>query len=235
MKKNIYIVADGLGGTGKATVLKDLGVRLGQKGYRVVMTYEPGGTPEADALRNELFARKAAGKITPREELEYVFAARAINMKDIVIPALACSEQTVILKGRDYMSSFIYQVASGADRDLLLEFYRREYEAVGFPRPDLRLLMILDPKTAMRRRMGAGANGDGFDLQPDDYWNKVAIGYYCEALDIARGKGLFRRETVVIDASPGIEKVCTEVWGKVAWRFGLEEIEEEGRRPGWRK
>lgn len=209
-KRNLYIVADGLGGAGKDTVLKNLREYFLEKNYQVVMTFEPGGTPEADKLRAELFERKKNGAITFAEELDYVFAARAMNMREVVLPALASPEPTVVLKGRDYLSSFIYQVASGASRDLLLNYYRKEYELAGFPRPDLRLLLLLSTEEAMRRRYGAGFDGDGFDMQSREYWQSVAMGYYNEAMDIAKSHGLFWRETKIVDAKHPVEVVCGE-------------------------
>jgi len=231
MNRNLYIVADGLGGAGKDTVLKNLREYFLEEGYRVVMTFEPGGTPKADELRKELFARKKKGSITFTEELDYVFAARAMNMRGVVLPALASSELTVVLKGRDYLSSFIYQVASGASRDLLVNYYKREYEAVGFPRPDLRLLLLLSTKEAMRRRYGDGFNGDGFDMQPKEYWQSVAMGYYNEAVDIARSQGIFWRETKVVDAMRPIEVVCEEA-RHIVEGFCLE-LPEERKMKGW--
>ncbi len=232
IKRNLYIVVDGMGGAGKDTVLKNLREYFLEKKYRVVMTFEPGGTPEADRLRAELFERKKRGTITSVEELDYVFAARAMNMREIVLPALASSEPTVVLKGRDYLSSFIYQVASGASRDLLVNYYRKEYESAGFPRPDLRLLLLLSREEAMRRRYGDGFNGDGFDMQSRAYWQSVALGYYNEAVDIARSQGVFWRETVVIDAMRPIEVVCGEA-RRMVDKFCFEL--PEGRVKGWYK
>lgn len=237
-KKNLYIVVDGLGGVGKGTVLTSLRKRFLEEGYRVVSTFEPGGTPEADKLRAELFARKGRGDITPVEELDYVFAARAMNMAEVVLPALASEDLTVVLKDRDYLSSFVYQIASGASRDLLMEYYRKEYEARGFPRPNLRLLMLLSPVEAMRRRLGVGHGGDGFDMQPSEYWRRVSEGYYVEAMDIDSGRGLFRSETVMIDAKQSVEAVCDRAWFTVVDRLGLESVEgQEARRElrskGW--
>lgn len=229
---NLYIVADGLGGAGKDTVLGNLKEYFLGKGYRVVSTFEPGGTPKADRLRAELFERKKTGAITFTEELDYVFAARAINMREVVLPALASSELTVVLKGRDYLSSFIYQVASGASRDLLLNYYRNEYEFAGFPRPDLRLLLLLSTEEAMRRRYGAGFDGDGFDMQSREYWQSVAMGYYNEAMDIAKSQGIFWRETKVVDAKHPVEVVCEEA-RRIVKEFCFEL--PEGRVKGWYK
>lgn len=231
-KRNLYIVADGLGGAGKDTVLKNLREYFLEKDFRVVMTFEPGGTPEADKLRAELFERKKNGAITFAEELDYVFAARAMNMREVVLPALVSSEPTVVLKGRDYLSSFIYQVASGASRDLLLNYYRNEYEFAGFPRPDLRLLLLLSTEEAMRRRYGAGFDGDGFDMQSREYWQSVAMGYYNEATDIARSQGLFWRETKIVDAKHPVEVVCGEA-RRIVEGFCFEY--PEGRVKGWYK
>lgn len=214
-----------MGGAGKDLMLAYLKQQFEGLKYRVVMTFEPGGTPEANSLRAELFARKEKGDISPEEELQYVFEARRMNMEQVVLPALQDSELTVVLKARDYLSSFIYQVASGASRELLLNYYRKYYESRGFPKPDMRLLMILDAEIAMSRRLGEGAGGDGFDLQPSAYWRAVDAGYFNEAMDISRGKGLFRRETVVIDARDHSSVVCEVAWNKIVATFGLEEDE----------
>ena len=232
INRNLYIVADGLGGAGKDTVLKNLKEYFLEKGYRVILTFEPGGTPKADELRAELFERKKNGAITFAEELDYVFAARAMNMREIVLPALMSLEPTVVLKGRDYLSSFIYQAASGASRDLLLKYYRNEYELVGFPRPDLRLLLLLSTDEAMRRRYGAGFDGDGFDMQSKEYWQRVAMGYYNEAMYIARSTGIFWRETKVVDAKRPVEVVCGEA-RRIVDEFCFEL--PEGRVKGWYK
>lgn len=224
--RNLYIVVEGIGGSGKDVVLNDLARRFGEKGYQVVTTREPGGTVAAEILREELFERKRDGRITPEEELRYVFTAREINMQEVVLPALARKELTVVLKARDYLTSFIYQVASGADRDLVSEFYRLRYEVLKFPKPNLRLLLLLDAETAMKRRTVDGAHGDGFDLQSSHYWKAVADGYYAEAMAIEQGYGLFRRETETIDASYSPEDVCREAWEVTKRQFGLEEIED---------
>lgn len=235
-KRNLYIVADGMGGAGKDLILAYLKQQFEGLKYRVVMTFEPGGTPEANSLRAELFARKEKGDISPEEELQYVFEARRMNMEQVVIPVLQNSELTVVLKARDYLSSFIYQVASGASREMLMEFYRKYYEESGFPKPDMRLLMILDAETAMKRRLGDGVGGDGFDLQPSAYWRAVEAGYFNEAMDISRGKGLFRQETVVIDARHDKSTVGEVAWNKIARAFELvvEEAEKKEGRSGHR-
>ena len=97
INRNLYIVADGLGGAGKDTVLKNLKEYFLEKGYRVILTFEPGGTPKADELRAELFEPKKNGAITFAEELDCVFAARAMNMREIVFPSFISFSPTLVL------------------------------------------------------------------------------------------------------------------------------------------
>lgn len=227
---NLYLVCEGLGGAGKGSVIKYLEKKFRDLGFRVILTFEPGGTERANALRAELFERKKQGTITPREELEYVFAARSLNMEEVVIPALASEEPTVVLKDRDYLSSFMYQVASGADRSLLLEFFRKNYDHRGFPRPSLRLLLTLNSEEAWRRRHAAGLGGDGFDMQPDEYWRMVSLNYWNEAMEISAGRGLFFRETAMVDAEQLLERVCQDAWRMVVRRL----VPVDPEIAGWR-
>ena len=47
-----FIVFDGLPGTSKSTQIRIIGDRLKRKGIPVVLTREPGGTPNGEALRS---------------------------------------------------------------------------------------------------------------------------------------------------------------------------------------
>jgi dTMP kinase len=86
----------------------------GKKGYKVLMTREPGGTRTAEAIRNVLLHIHE-----PIEAMTEVFlycAARVEHLEKIILPKLA--EGYIVISDRFYDSTIAYQ---GGGRELGLE------------------------------------------------------------------------------------------------------------------
>ncbi len=56
--EGLFITAEGPEGAGKTTVLNKLGTALKQKGYKIVMTREPGGINIAEQIRTILLNKE---------------------------------------------------------------------------------------------------------------------------------------------------------------------------------
>lgn len=110
----MFITFEGIDGSGKSTqcqLLKDV---LEQKGYKVLLTREPGGTRTAEAIRNVLLHIHE-----PIEAMTEVFlycAARVEHLEKIILPGLA--EGYIVISDRFYDSTIAYQ---GGGRGLGLE------------------------------------------------------------------------------------------------------------------
>ena len=83
----LFITIEGPDGSGKSTQMVRLCHLLGQLGFSVVQTREPGGSPFAEQLRAMLL--DPATTMTEDSELLLMFAARADHVAQVILPALA--------------------------------------------------------------------------------------------------------------------------------------------------
>src|SRR5687767_4534476 len=108
-KKGFYIVVEGPVCSGKDTQAEYLAEFLKMIEMEVVETREPGGTEEAEMIRNEIFRLRALNTpesevLSKFDELWMFYEARALSMLDVVQPAL--EEGKVVIKKRDFMTTF---------------------------------------------------------------------------------------------------------------------------------
>lgn len=219
---------EGPGYSGKSTVIKYLASKLEEKNLEVVETREPGGCDGAEAIREMIFRDRKAGKLTALQETHLFYIARAINMTEIVLPANENGK--IVLKDRDFMSTFKYQEISGMTRDELINLHREWYIKWGFVEPDLRILLTVSRENILKRIRLRGDDGsDPFDAN-DEVVLRQAEAYGAEALDISRGKGWFAKNTVVVDANFPIQVVGDMCLRTVERQLGLAEDVEGKRR-----
>ena len=83
----VFVTFEGGEGTGKSTQLKLLADALQARGVTVVQTREPGGTPEAEALRS-LLVNGDPGRWTAEAEALLNYAARSSHLQKVIRPAL---------------------------------------------------------------------------------------------------------------------------------------------------
>ena len=102
--KGYFITIEGPDGAGKTTQIKLLRDYLVDKGYEVVMTREPGGTPLAEKIRN-LLLDPASGKVYPTTEALLYAASRAQHVAEVILPALQAGK--IVLCDRFVDSSIV--------------------------------------------------------------------------------------------------------------------------------
>jgi dTMP kinase len=136
----MFIVFEGIDGTGKSTQLHLLAESLKQLGYAVVATREPTDGPFGRKIR-ELFVDR--GTVSHDEELELFIADREQHVQEVIAPALA--DGCVVLCDRYYLSTVAYQGANGFDSDFIMSKNR------DFPAPDLAIILEIDPAEGIHR------------------------------------------------------------------------------------
>lgn len=146
MPKGLFIVIEGIDGTGKSTQARRLGEWFTDQGREVVVSREPTGGPWGTKLRESA----STGRLSPEEELEYFLNDRRQHVDELIAPSLAAGK--VVILDRYFFSSMAYQGARGFDP---LEIRRRNEEFA--PLPDLLLILDLDVDTAHAR---IGVRGD---------------------------------------------------------------------------
>jgi dTMP kinase len=240
-KDNIYLVLEGPGKGGKDTVCKYLSEKFRSKGFKVIETFEPGGTERGNLIRQSLFELKRAGKLTPEEEMMLVYEARRFSMEEVVMPAMTNQEKTVVIGCRNYLSTFVYQQASGMRYENILDYHKHEYVGRGFPTPDLTLMILVEAEMAARRLGMIGSDGDSFDEQGFEFLKNVSMGYGELAYRTLRRPNNLVGPVMTIENNYFPEpEVAAEVirgFQESAWRmvgnyFDLFEEDTEGKEPG---
>ena len=170
MARGRLITIEGLDGAGKTTLAQGLQERLAQRGVKVTLLREPGGVELAERIR--ALVKDPALTVSDRAEALLFAAARAPLVTQELEPRLAAGGW--VLLDRFVDSSLAYQ---GAGRGLGVEAVREVNRlATGDLRPDLTLLLALDPAVGRTRQSGRGA-ADRMERLPDEFFVTVAAAY----------------------------------------------------------
>ncbi|NJM37280.1 MAG: dTMP kinase [Akkermansiaceae bacterium] len=142
----MFIVIEGIDGTGKSSQVKRLGDWFLSQGREVILSREPTNGPWGKKLRESM----TAGRLSAEDELQYFLNDRREHVEEVISPSLAAGK--VVILDRYYFSTMAYQGARGFDP---LEIRRKN--EVFAPVPDLLLIMDLNVDVALSR---IGARGD---------------------------------------------------------------------------
>jgi dTMP kinase len=141
-----FITLEGGEGAGKSTHAGLLAERLAGIGREVVVTREPGGSPDAEKIRALLLGGEIE-RWSPTAEALLNYAAREDHLKVTIRPALARGATVVCDRFMD--STTAYQgYAGGVDLGLLVSLERA---IVGESRPQLTIIFDLDPVLGLER------------------------------------------------------------------------------------
>jgi dTMP kinase len=166
----MFIVFEGIEGSGKSTQAGLLAEWLAGRGMAHVLTREPGGTQVGEEIRRALLH---GGDVPPRTELLLMLAARAAVVDQVVRPALHSGR--IVIADRYEMSSFAYQAYG---RGLGLDEVRgaNAFATTGL-RPDLTIVLDVDPQEGVARRERAGAAADRIESAGAEFHLEVARAY----------------------------------------------------------
>jgi len=205
-----FLVLEGGEGSGKTTALAALSNALRDAGHDVLVTREPGGTPEGQTLRGLLLA--AGGPDwDPGAELLLMTAARIQHVNQVIKPAIAAGR--LVLCDRFVGSTLAYQ---GAGRGISASWIRDLHERfVGNFQADLTIFLDVDPRIGLSRsvrRLGQGGIDEGrFEALDLAFHQRVQEAFLAMARDDVR-------HSIVIDAGRGLEEMLSDMIGRViAW------------------
>lgn len=146
MERGLFITFEGGEGAGKSSQISRLGEELRALGHKVLVTREPGGSPGAEAVRHVLLSG-AAESFGPAMEAMLFAAARSDHVEQVIRPAVEAG--AIVLCDRFMDSTRVYQGVTG---DLTTEFIDRlEAVAINGMRPDLTIILDLDPAEGLAR------------------------------------------------------------------------------------
>jgi len=203
-----FITLEGGEGAGKTTLIKALQAALAAKGLDVVVTREPGGTPGAEVLR-DILLKGATDRWSPVTEALLMYAARVDHVERLIEPALA--RGAWVISDRFADSTLAYQgTAGGVPLDRIRQLHGA---ALGEFRPDLTLVLDLDPRTGLERTVARGEDATRFERFDTDFHARLRQAF----LDIAADEP---ERCVVLDAGSDADAVAAAALQAIETRLG---------------
>ena len=143
-KKPFFIVFEGIEGSGKSYLSKKLYNNLKIRGFKLIKTREPGGTPGAERIR-KLILKDYFGKNKSEEFDKYTdtllyLAARNEHIKKRIEPAL--KKKSIVLCDRFVDSTLAYQVSGKIVKPGFIENIHNEILPF---KPNLTCLLYTSP------------------------------------------------------------------------------------------
>lgn len=172
MKKGLFITLEGTEGSGKSTQIAVIKAHMEAKGHKVVCLREPGSTPIAEEIRTLLKTPRKDDNMCDKTELLLMYAARAQLVETVIKPLLSAG--TDVICDRHDLSSVAYQ---GGGRGMNMDDINAIRKVVlGNFRPDLTIIIDVDPKIGMQRARNRGEL-DRFELSQIDFFERVRNTY----------------------------------------------------------
>jgi dTMP kinase len=217
-KPGRFITFEGLDGCGKSTQAQRLAAVLRKEGIEVLVTREPGGTPIGERIRAIVLDSATSG-LVPRAELALLFASRAQQVQENILPALNAGKWVLCDRFTD--SSEAYQGGGrGLGSETVLAMHRL---MCGDLQPDMTVLMDSDVAASVsraRRRnlakvataQGGEADENRFEQENQAFFTRVHQAY----LAIAKREP---QRVLMLDARRQADVVHREIVEAVRQRF----------------
>lgn len=195
MERGKFIVLEGPDRCGKSTQAKLLYNYLLEKGFDVVLTREPGGTPTAEKIRQIVL--EPGLDVRPMAELLLYEASRAQHTQEKIIPAL--QEGKIVICERYTLSTCAYQgYARGIDLNLIHTV--NDIATTGL-KPDITLVFLMSDKYFSSR--GEYLFSDRLEREDMEFRQNMRQGY----------KNLVEKteNAFLIDADAAVESIHAQV------------------------
>ncbi len=204
--RGLFITIEGGEGVGKSTNIEVVRSFLKENDVEYLLTREPGGTLIAEKIR-QLLLDKQEEEFDSTAELLLVFAARAQHLRKLIEPTLASGKWVLCDRFTD--ATYAYQGAGRKlDNSLIASL---ENIVQGDLRPDLTIILDLDPETGLERARSRGEL-DRIESEQLSFFHAVRECY----LSIADRD---KQRCLVIDASLDEDAVAEQIRKALAERL----------------
>ena len=195
MEKGLFITFEGGDGCGKTTQIELLDKYLRERGYKTLITREPGAKGLGTKLRDILL--NYDGEVSSVCESFLFLADRAQHVDCIIKPAV--KNGVIVLCDRHADSTVAYQ-GYGRGIDLEKVHYLNNI-ATGGLKPDLTVVLDVDVETSMQR---VGKEKDRMESAGIEFFERVRRGF----LEIAKNEP---ERVKVISSSDTIENIHKKI------------------------
>lgn len=189
----MLITFEGIDGSGKSTLIKQVGEYLKSKNLNTLITYEP----YDEDIRNLI----KSGKYLPKAELALFTADRVQHIENIILPAL--KDNMIVLCDRFIDSTIAYQFGgNGISPDVI----KAMYKLLNYPiYPERTYYLDIPVSEAMFRiSKRYSKEYDKYDCQSYEFYQNIQIGY----------KQAIREDPsrfCTIDANRSINKILSDI------------------------
>jgi dTMP kinase len=185
--RGVFIVLEGIDGSGKTSVASMIINELSIKGFKTLYTFEPTDSEIVNLVKTKL------GDLRDPYIDTLTFALdRLLHVKSKIIPAL--KQGYVVVCDRYYYSSVAYQGAQGAPIEWILEVNK------WILKPDIAIYLDVEPAIAIKRKSGISSRFPEFEKLELQYKIREI---YLKLVEL----GLL----VLIDASRSLNDVYSDV------------------------
>ena len=202
MIKPRFISFEGGEGAGKSTQIKLLAKKLAKYGD-VVTTREPGGTIEAEIIRN-LLVKGKKNKWSGVVETLLLYAARKDHIDKVIAPSL--KKNKWVLCDRFKESTIVYQgYGKNVDVNLIKKLDKLITDNL---KPSLTFILDIDPKIGLRRSIRKANTETRYEKMSLSFHNKVRKAFK----KIAKAN---KRSFKLINANQDINLIQDIIWNEV--------------------
>ena len=204
-KKPLFIVFEGVEGSGKSFQSKKLYQKLIKNKIQTILTREPGGTKSAELIRNlilnDYFKKTTKEKFDKYTDTLLYLAARNEHILNKIKPAL--KKKKVVICDRFIDSTIAYQVYGKRVNYNFIKIIHNQI--LGNLKPHLTFILKVSTKSS-RKRLSERKSKNRYDNFPQSFYNKAQKSF----LKIAKNK----KNYFILDSSSNnniLEKKIFEI------------------------
>lgn len=202
LKRGILISIEGIDGSGKSTLTKNLTHLLGLHYAPVLQTKEPGGTELGSMLRTILQTQPVP--LCNKAEYLLFAADRAQHFHQLIIPALA--RKNIIISDRMADSSVTYQgYARGLDIPTIQMINAWAMNGI---EPDVTIYVRIQPEQALNRLRIRNQTLTAFEQEKTDFYLKLVHGFdtiFTQRTNVITVDGTQNQDIVTQDAYKAVQ------------------------------
>lgn len=171
LSRGILIACEGIDGSGKSTLVRNLADALSNKDFPVLVTREPGATPLGVVVRGLLQEKRVP--ICSKAEYLLFASNRAQHFQEIIIPAL--QEKKIIISDRMADSSLVYQgFGRGLSLDMLNTINKWSMNNI---LPDITLYVKITPELSRERIIKRNEALTSFEKEKEAFTQQLVLGF----------------------------------------------------------
>ncbi len=201
----MFIVFEGIDGSGKTTQAELLKKSLEKQGFSVILTKEPTKFSSVSQKIRKILNKEII--VTPKELQELFIEDRREHLEKLVIPSL--KEGKIVISDRYYLSTIAYGKPEKISITWLIEKNR------DFLEPDIIFIFDIDPEISLKRIQNTRNTSNLFEkieklrLVREEY---KKLSKYSAKLKISSPKAnQYFNNLIYIDEEQSIEKIHLEI------------------------